>query len=577
MSFGPAAKPDVQAAKPQIASQAPGSESAPEVKAPEIEYPPNVIDNFGGVWGSVSTGRSEGIFSHTVNVQMITQKRVTEIEYVLQMRSASGQGADISENIGALRELGHYQIPIKNPVWRDGLKFVLCASYRNVDDRAYYLSVNHFNEHEAVAGGAKRDIVLSAHEPRRPIRLKSATQLSCSEFLHSAAYRQMLVEAVPDEKTAIEYSRQVSPTPDDPPIVHALYFGQLSKDYLMLQSDVGSVPFDIADFRYSVAVTDATAKIRIQRWDYSLTFLNRFGIFNFGNTASGPEYPDHALPTGKTTLDLCHSFRNLQTGVYYRQSWSSVADSSRTQSSNTTVGLRPIDNVVAEKGPDPLHCEQPVPSTRSDLKPTSTREANLSTTQAAETAKEASPPRSAIQPAANARWTYGHHPVLGLSAHVDIGNEALGFACIEGDGGWSISDRMTPGLIGLTSQPEIYVAEVYLEPFAVGGVRRYHEYPRGFVEMKGDYCSSRILEFRRSKSLLLLSGGAYGLTFNGPGDTVLDIEEDGRRLEVRRAEDVGKIARSIAVPLTGSSAAIGKLIGSCRKLRREIAEGCDHH
>lgn len=28
------------------------------------------------------------------------------------------------------------------------------------------------------------------------------------------------------------------------------------------------------------------------------------------------------------------------------------------------------------------------------------------------------------------RWGYGHHPVLGLSAHINVDGHALGFACI---------------------------------------------------------------------------------------------------------------------------------------------------
>lgn len=181
---------------------------------------------------------------------------------------------------------------------------------------------------------------------------------------------------------------------------------------------------------------------------------------------------------------------------------------------------------------------------------------------------------TAVVPAVAARWTYGRHPALGQSAHVTIGAEALGFACIEGDGGWTVSYRMTPGLVPGVKQPETSVVGIFLKPFQISGGGQFSSNPAGFVEQKQDYCTSPIASYRSADSVLLVDGQKLGFTADGPR-VVMEIEQNGRHFTISREEDVGSLVRSVPVPLAGSSTAITQLIGACRKLRREISAGCD--
>lgn len=181
---------------------------------------------------------------------------------------------------------------------------------------------------------------------------------------------------------------------------------------------------------------------------------------------------------------------------------------------------------------------------------------------------------TAVAPAAAARWTYGRHPVLGQSAHVAIGAEAVGFACIEGDGGWTVSYRMTPGLVPGATRPDISVVGIFLKPFQINGGGQFSPNPAGFVEQKQDYCTSPLPSYRGADAVLLVDGQKLGFTADGPR-VVMEIEQNGRHFTISREEDVGSLVRSVPVPLIGSSTAITQLIGACRKLRREISAGCD--
>lgn len=181
---------------------------------------------------------------------------------------------------------------------------------------------------------------------------------------------------------------------------------------------------------------------------------------------------------------------------------------------------------------------------------------------------------TAAAPAAAARWTYGRHPVLGQSAHVTIGTEAIGFACIEGDGGWTVSYRMTPGLVPDVKRPDTSVVGIFLKPFQIIGGGEFSPNPAGFVEQKQDYCTSALANYRSSNSVLLVDGQKLAFTDDG-SHLIMEIEQNGQHLTISREQDIGSLVRSVSVPLTGSGPAISQLIRSCRKLRREVSAGCD--
>ncbi len=365
-------------------------------------------------------------------------------------------------------------------------------------------------------------------------------------------------------------------------MLHVTYSRLPGEKSLSLRAEFGGQPEDIADLRHAIVVRNSTSKVVIPRWDYSLAFLNRWGTDTIASTtggmnmAGGRATPDNILPFGKTTLDICVSYHNLQNGIYYRQSWTSVADSSARGDADFDLALQPIDNVVAERGPTPLPCDGPSPptfGTRGDTGPGETRFAARSDAPARWDGQITD---QSTQTTANTRWSYGRHPVLGLSAHVSIGDEAIGFSCIEGDGGWTLSHRMTPGLVARATPPDTFVAEVFLEPFIMGGGSKFERHSNGFLERQSNYCASGIDHYLRSKSALLVDADDFAVSFEGRRTTGMEIEQNRQRLTLSREEDVGRIARTVAVPLTGSSAALNQLIRSCRKLRREITDGCDH-
>lgn len=173
-----------------------------------------------------------------------------------------------------------------------------------------------------------------------------------------------------------------------------------------------------------------------------------------------------------------------------------------------------------------------------------------------------------------ARWSYGRHPVLGLSAHVAVGNEAIGFACIQGGGGWTVSYRMTPGLVPGVKRPEISMVGIFLNPFEISGGGSFDANPAGYMEQKQSYCESPIASYRKAGSALLVDGDKLGFTAGGPR-VIMEIEQNGQHFTVSKEDDIKQLARSVPIPLAGSGVAINQLIGACPALHREVNAGCD--
>jgi hypothetical protein len=171
-------------------------------------------------------------------------------------------------------------------------------------------------------------------------------------------------------------------------------------------------------------------------------------------------------------------------------------------------------------------------------------------------------------------WTYGKHPKLGLTAYVTIGEEAFGMSCEVPPGtGYAGALRMTPGLLdhaaGVLSATSIYTG-----PFSIDGTSTYQPHPDGFVEALGDVCDLEVERVRKSKELWFLREKFIGLTAGSGDQTVMTLERDGKQIAVAGEADLPLISAPIVVPLTGSTAAINRLLKACPRLRRHVAEGC---
>lgn len=173
------------------------------------------------------------------------------------------------------------------------------------------------------------------------------------------------------------------------------------------------------------------------------------------------------------------------------------------------------------------------------------------------------------------RWTYGDHPVLGRSAYIEVGDAALGIACVDGQGSFVISERMTSGVVKDPTLPDgSGVMTMFRKPFAVGGSYVYQKNPAGFFEKTAMYCDSSLVQLQRSSSLIFLSGRFVGLEF--ANDVYkMTVEQAGQSIAISSDADLEKLSDSRTISLAGSSAAIKQLTKECPALRQQLAEGCD--
>jgi hypothetical protein len=141
-------------------------------------------------------------------------------------------------------------------------------------------------------------------------------------------------------------------------------------------------------------------------------------------------------------------------------------------------------------------------------------------------------------PAPAATWTYGTHPLWGLSAHVVAGDHAVGLRCLTPKGeGPVIAVAYTTGLAtpGATS-----ISYKFVGSPGMGGYRV--ERKADYVEGAGSACGISLEDFQKAKTLVLEDGGG-------------------------KPKVLGRI------PLAGAKAAIAKLIAACPPLRRDL-ENC---
>jgi hypothetical protein len=175
-----------------------------------------------------------------------------------------------------------------------------------------------------------------------------------------------------------------------------------------------------------------------------------------------------------------------------------------------------------------------------------------------------------------ASWTYGEHPRLGLSAHVEIGEEAFGVACAASDyhpgNSAGASVRITPGLVATATQKRGAVM-VYLQPFAVVGGMTFKPNKLGFVENIGIACDTGIKRMQNSKALLFLREKMLSIEPRD-GKATLIVEGPSGPTAIMSPADLNPLAEAVRVPLTGAPAAIRKLVQACPALRGQMRQDC---
>lgn len=184
------------------------------------------------------------------------------------------------------------------------------------------------------------------------------------------------------------------------------------------------------------------------------------------------------------------------------------------------------------------------------------------------------PQRSGTRSAAAADgvWSYGHHPKLGLSAHVNTGGESMGLVCaLKGVGlgrGDTVSFRMTPGISPNATKP----AGAILFVDGTGGVYTFESNPGGFVELKENACGFA-QSFQRGKSFISTVGTDPGGFARGK-TWVTTLTQGGIPKEIAGEADVSKLTDVKIIPLKGSAAAIRKLINACPAMAEDFRNDC---
>ena len=158
-------------------------------------------------------------------------------------------------------------------------------------------------------------------------------------------------------------------------------------------------------------------------------------------------------------------------------------------------------------------------------------------------------------------WTYGEHPLWGLSASVTVGHESVGLKCLPNRGlaAPAVAVYYTKGLVGRRKYPSgANASDAVVTSKFIGakgeGSGSLSMNPAGYYEEVGNTCEVDLDSFRRGRLLLLF-------------DSTVDVMALGGR-----AENHPKVIAR--VPLQGAKAAIDKLVKACPAMRRDIANNC---
>ena len=173
------------------------------------------------------------------------------------------------------------------------------------------------------------------------------------------------------------------------------------------------------------------------------------------------------------------------------------------------------------------------------------------------------------------QWSYGQHPVLGLSAHVTVGSDAFGLAC--GFGGVdlfradTVSVRMTPGVApSATSQ---YGILMFYDRGGGGG--NYPFKAAGPLVQHPQNACGLLTQLQKSSRLLIVEGRQLGLSWVSASEpTVAEIEQRGVKKRIVGEKDFHLLSDFREFPLKGSGSAIRRLINACPAIKADLRNDC---
>ncbi|MBP1804600.1 hypothetical protein [Rubellimicrobium aerolatum] len=154
--------------------------------------------------------------------------------------------------------------------------------------------------------------------------------------------------------------------------------------------------------------------------------------------------------------------------------------------------------------------------------------------------------------ASTGAWTYGPHPILGLSAHVQTEWGAMGFACG--------SDRARPASLRVTA--DMFEADglTFVFDLAQGwsetSIRRIDG---GVAAEDRTSCGHQIGHFRDASRIFAVDG----LPDRQASGARLTIEGPGGAHAVASGSAAASIPGARVIGLRGSAAAIGALLAAC--------------
>lgn len=165
--------------------------------------------------------------------------------------------------------------------------------------------------------------------------------------------------------------------------------------------------------------------------------------------------------------------------------------------------------------------------------------------------------------APRAAWVYGDHPVLGRGAFVQTAQGVVGLAC--GASGPPLDLRLTNGFFrgpALTVMFDDSPSAFSMRP-ASGPAS----------QLSGEACTLDLAAFKGASTLYLINGGIAATSSDASG-TVMTLQGNGQTVAVRTSAEAYRSLGGAAVSLTGSAAAIERLLAACPAARADAAFEC---
>lgn len=170
---------------------------------------------------------------------------------------------------------------------------------------------------------------------------------------------------------------------------------------------------------------------------------------------------------------------------------------------------------------------------------------------------------AADAPEASGRvWSFSAHPVIGSSAHIDVGTGGIGYSC-------GVDSNTVALLIDNTlfrSDSMVVIVDDWASAFTV-------ERQAGALSRHQDAgCYVGLPEVAAGSTLYLARGKIEAI--NSVGTNTFTISQDGQLIEVRAGENIVDRLGAVALPLRGSSRAIESLLRGCPIVRADVADYC---